>query len=63
MNCMKCGREIDEAQAFCAGCLEEMEKYPVKPDVVVKLPNRQLLTQKRPLLISGRAPPKSRSRG
>lgn len=47
MNCMKCGREIDEAQAFCAGCLEEMEKYPVKPDVVVKLPNRQLLVQKK----------------
>lgn len=47
MNCMKCGREIDETQAFCAGCLEEMEKYPVKPDVVVKLPNRQLLTQKK----------------
>ena len=47
MNCMKCGREIDETQAFCAGCLEEMDKYPVKPDVVVKLPNRQLLAQKK----------------
>ena len=47
MNCMKCGREIDESQAFCAGCLEVMEKYPVKHDVVVKLPNRQHLMQKK----------------
>ena len=47
MNCMKCGREIGEDQAFCAACLEVMEKYPVKHDVVVKLPNRQHLMQKK----------------
>lgn len=41
MNCLKCGREIDDSQAFCPKCLELMEQCPVKPDVVVQLPNRQ----------------------
>ena len=40
MNCMKCGREIDEPQVFCPDCLAEMEKYPVKPGTVVQLPYR-----------------------
>ena len=40
MNCMKCGREIEETQVFCAECLTEMEKYPVKPGTVVQLPSR-----------------------
>ena len=40
MNCMKCGREIDETQVFCPECLAEMEKYPVKPGTVVQLPVR-----------------------
>ena len=40
MNCMKCGRGIAESEAFCPKCLETMEKCPVKPDVVVQLPNR-----------------------
>ena len=40
MNCMKCGRETETEQVFCADCLAEMEKYPVKPDVVVQLPHR-----------------------
>lgn len=40
MNCMKCGREIEETQVFCAECLTEMEKYPVKPGTVVQLPAR-----------------------
>ena len=38
MNCMKCGREIDESQVFCPECLAEMEKHPVKPGTVVQLP-------------------------
>ena len=41
MNCMKCGREMTEKQSFCAECLEEMEKYPVKPGAVVHLPRRR----------------------
>jgi len=40
MNCMKCGRKIEEAQVFCPVCLAEMEKYPVKPGTVVQLPKQ-----------------------
>lgn len=40
MNCMKCGREIEVGQCFCAECLSEMEKYPVKPGTIVQLPQR-----------------------
>lgn len=38
MNCMKCGRETVEGQVFCNACLEEMEKYPVKPGTLIRLP-------------------------
>ncbi len=40
MNCMKCGREIDENQAFCEICRLEMEQHPVKPGTVILLPNQ-----------------------
>lgn len=40
MNCMKCGREIGKG-VFCAECLAEMEKYPIKPGTVVHLPRRR----------------------
>ena len=46
MNCMKCGREISEG-AFCEECLAVMEKYPVKPNTVVQIPNRDLAIQSR----------------
>lgn len=38
MSCMKCGKNTEEGQAFCARCLEGMEAYPVKPDVHIQLP-------------------------
>ena len=38
MNCLKCGREIDEGQVFCGDCLLDMQKYPVKPGAAVLLP-------------------------
>lgn len=38
MNCMKCGNETQGDQVFCAECLAEMEKYPVKPGIVVQIP-------------------------
>ena len=38
MSCMKCGKAIEDGQAFCARCLEVMEDYPVKPDVHIQLP-------------------------
>lgn len=40
MFCMKCGREIRESGVFCNDCLTEMEKYPVKPNISIQLPNR-----------------------
>ena len=40
-KCPKCGREAAENMAFCAECLAQMEKYPVKPGVVVLLPHRE----------------------
>ena len=40
MHCMKCGQDIPYGQVFCDRCLEVMDKYPVKPGVVVQIPNR-----------------------
>lgn len=40
MQCMKCGREAEAERVFCAECLANMEKYPVKPGTVVQLPPR-----------------------
>ena len=41
MNCMKCGREISEDQAFCQECLEAMERYPVRPGTYIRIPPRK----------------------
>ena len=38
MNCMKCGREVDEGQVFCAECLESMEQEPIKINTPVMIP-------------------------
>lgn len=40
MNCLKCGRDIEEGQLFCGSCLEVMQKYPVKANTAVQLPHR-----------------------
>ena len=40
VNCLKCGREIEEGQVFCGECLLDMQKYPVKPGTAVQLPSR-----------------------
>ena len=47
MNCLRCGREVTDDQAFCPQCLELMEKHPVRPDTVVKLPQRRDTTIKK----------------
>ena len=39
MNCLKCGRDIEEGQLFCNSCLEGMQKYPVKANTAVQLPH------------------------
>ena len=49
VNCMKCGREISEG-AFCEECLAGMEKYPVKPNIVVQIPNRQEAIQAKKMI-------------
>ena len=41
MNCMKCGRETENEAVFCQECLLEMQKYPVRPGIVVQLPRRK----------------------
>lgn len=38
MNCIKCGREIEETRVFCNHCLDRMAAYPVKPGTPVYLP-------------------------
>ena len=45
MACMKCGRNTDSSAVFCDSCLQEMEKYPVEPDIEVKLPQRKSPSQ------------------
>ena len=40
MQCMKCGRDLEEGDVFCQECRTVMEKYPVKPGTVVQLPHR-----------------------
>ena len=40
MNCIKCGVELKDSGVFCPDCLAVMEKYPVNPNVVVKIPYR-----------------------
>lgn len=42
MGCLKCGRELSGAQVFCDSCLASMEKYPVKRDAPLRLPNRNV---------------------
>lgn len=38
MKCLHCGRETANNQVFCDRCLENMERYPVKPGTAVHLP-------------------------
>ena len=38
MNCMKCGREVDEGRVFCDECLEYMERDPIKMNTPVLIP-------------------------
>ena len=37
MQCLKCGKEIPEGQAFCDACLEIMAQHPVKPGTPVQI--------------------------
>ena len=43
MYCLKCGREIDGQQVYCSGCLEIMDRYPIKPGTPVQLPKKKTI--------------------
>lgn len=60
MNCMKCGRDIQEGQVFCESCLEVMRRYPVKPNTAVQLPNRKDIPHRTDHAHSRRSAPKRR---
>lgn len=38
MACLKCGRDTEGS--FCADCLAQMSRYPVRPNTAVHLPRR-----------------------
>ena len=40
VNCMRCGKETEGKAVFCPECLEEMERYPVKPGTPVHIPSQ-----------------------
>ena len=41
MNCVKCGRKLEQEQTFCDACMAEMRRYPVPMDAVVQLPSQK----------------------
>ena len=40
MDCLKCGTKIEDSQVFCKGCLADMKRYPVKPELRIQLLTR-----------------------
>ena len=56
-KCPKCGRDAAENMAFCEECLAEIEKYPVKPGVVVLLPQHEKAAKPSPKRRYNPAPP------
>ena len=57
MSCMKCGRDTEEGQVFCADCLEVMAKYPVKPGIAIQLPGRKDAPAPKKSYVKRRQPP------
>mgnify|MGYP003321098003 CR=1 FL=1 len=49
MNCLRCGKEIQQPQVFCDDCLANGQRHPVKPDVLVRLPSRPSDSGKAPV--------------
>lgn len=39
MACLKCGRNTKDV--FCDECKQSIEKYPVKPDTPISIPDRE----------------------
>ena len=42
MQCLRCGREIEDDDVFCFLCEAVMMKHPVKPNTVVTIPERSV---------------------
>lgn len=61
MNCLKCGREIEEGQVFCNDCLVQMAKYPVKPGTAVQLPSAEALPFQRRFIPAAAPRPRRRN--
>lgn len=40
MSCLRCGKETTNEQLFCADCLAQMDRQPVKPGTPVYIPHR-----------------------
>lgn len=40
MNCLRCGKETEERAVFCPECLKDMERHPVKPGTMIRIPQR-----------------------
>ena len=40
MKCLRCGNNAAEEQLFCAECLADMEKHPVKQGTPIHIPKR-----------------------
>ena len=40
MNCLRCGMETEQEQAFCPNCRAVMAENPVKPGTPVHIPRR-----------------------
>ena len=47
MGCLKCGRDTISEQVFCVDCQLEMEKYPVLPGTVVRIPEHKTASSSR----------------
>ncbi len=48
MQCLRCGKEIDDREVFCPDCLKNMERHPVKPNTVVTIPERSVRNRNTP---------------
>ena len=48
MTCLKCGRNTEDEHVFCQECLNVMDKYPVKSNTPVHLPQHAFTPSKKP---------------
>lgn len=46
MNCLKCGKEVEASQVFCADCQQVMALFPVEPGTPVHIPLRNAAPEK-----------------